>query len=266
MPAALDGRRGHLPGRGDGVEAFGFDDARIATLPRLKAATGPIADAFFDRPSARARASWPCTGTNGKTSTAWWMAQALTLLGRRCGVIGTLGIGEPPLPGARRRIESTGLTTPDPVLLHAALRRFVDAGFAACAIEASSIGIVEHRLAGAQHRAWRCSPTSRGPPRLPRHDGRLLGGQARAVRLARACAPRWSTSTTRKGAALAAELQRRHARRVDLLDAGAPARLRAASLGYDDGGLAFELHEGDASAAGAQHADRRLQRAATCWR
>jgi UDP-N-acetylmuramoyl-L-alanyl-D-glutamate--2,6-diaminopimelate ligase len=33
-------------------------------------------------------------------------------------------------------------------MLHAALRLFADAGFAACAIEASSIGIVEQRLEG----------------------------------------------------------------------------------------------------------------------
>jgi UDP-N-acetylmuramoyl-L-alanyl-D-glutamate--2,6-diaminopimelate ligase len=38
------------------------------------------------------------------------------------------------------------LTTPDPVLLQQRLRRFVDEGFAACAIEASSIGIAEQRL------------------------------------------------------------------------------------------------------------------------
>ena len=41
---------------------------------------------------------------------------------------------------------STGLTTPDPVLLQSQLRQFVDEGFAACALEASSIGIVEGRL------------------------------------------------------------------------------------------------------------------------
>ena len=35
----------------DGIDAFGFDDARVASLPGLKAATGPIADAFFGRPS-----------------------------------------------------------------------------------------------------------------------------------------------------------------------------------------------------------------------
>jgi UDP-N-acetylmuramoyl-L-alanyl-D-glutamate--2,6-diaminopimelate ligase len=82
----------------EGLEAFGFDDARIASLPGLKAATGPIADAFFEQPS-RSLEVVATTGTNGKTSTAWWTAQALTLLGRRCAVVGTLGIGVPPLPG-----------------------------------------------------------------------------------------------------------------------------------------------------------------------
>jgi MurE/MurF fusion protein len=47
-------------------------------------------------------------------------------------------------------MQATGLTTPDPVTLHAALRRFADAGFAACAMEASSIGLAEHRLAGTR--------------------------------------------------------------------------------------------------------------------
>jgi UDP-N-acetylmuramyl-tripeptide synthetase len=40
----------------------------------------------------------------------------------------------------------SGLTTPDPVLLQQQLRRFVDEGFSACALEASSIGIEERRL------------------------------------------------------------------------------------------------------------------------
>src|SRR5215469_14435604 len=37
----------------DGVDAFGFEDARIATLTSMKAATGQIAAAFFDEPSER---------------------------------------------------------------------------------------------------------------------------------------------------------------------------------------------------------------------
>jgi UDP-N-acetylmuramoyl-L-alanyl-D-glutamate--2,6-diaminopimelate ligase len=135
----------------DGVEAFGFEDARVATLTSMKAATGHIANAFFEQPS-QAIPVVATTGTNGKTSTAWWTAQALTLLGRRCGVVGTLGVGEPPAPGAEAldRIAYTGLTTPDPVLLQATFAKMRDEGFAACAIEASSIGIVEQRLAGTR--------------------------------------------------------------------------------------------------------------------
>ena len=130
-----------------GVEAFAFDAVpehqRIAALPGLKPATGVLASRFMGTPSAQLDVI-ATTGTNGKTSTAWWTAQGLSLLGRRGAVVGTLGIGEPP------HVIPSGLTTPDPVTLQAAFRRFVDEGFAACAIEASSIGIVEHRLEGTQ--------------------------------------------------------------------------------------------------------------------
>ena len=50
--------------------------------------------------------------------------------------------------GNAGRLESTGMTTPDPVRLQQALRQFADAGVRTCAIEASSIGLAEHRLAG----------------------------------------------------------------------------------------------------------------------
>jgi UDP-N-acetylmuramyl-tripeptide synthetase len=123
----------------EGAAAYGFKDERVATYPGLKAATGPIAAAYFNAPSRQLQVV-AVTGTNGKTSTAWWLAQALSLLGRRCGVVGTLGIGE---PGA---MVFNGLTTPDPVLLQQQMRRFVDEGFSACALEASSVGIAERRL------------------------------------------------------------------------------------------------------------------------
>ena len=123
----------------DGASSFNFRDDRVATYAGLKAARGPIAAAYFDSPGQHLDVV-AVTGTNGKTSTTWFLAQALGKLGRRCGVVGTLGVGE---PGA---MVSTGLTTPDPVLLQLQLRRFVDEGFAACALEASSIGIVERRL------------------------------------------------------------------------------------------------------------------------
>lgn len=118
------------------------DDDRLAGLDHLKRQAGEVAAAFWGHPS-RLLDVVAVTGTNGKTSCTWWVAQALGALGLRCGVVGTLGVGEP-----SAAFEPTGLTTPDAVALQTVFRRFVDDGVAACAIEASSIGIVEHRLAG----------------------------------------------------------------------------------------------------------------------
>jgi MurE/MurF fusion protein len=125
----------------EGAQNFDFDASRVASLRGLKALAGDVAAAWHRQPSARVPVL-AVTGTNGKTSCAWWLAQALSTCGRRCGVVGTLGIGEPAM------VESTGLTTPDAVQLQAAFADFRSRGFAACAIEASSIGLVEHRLAG----------------------------------------------------------------------------------------------------------------------
>ncbi|MFY8084611.1 MAG: UDP-N-acetylmuramoyl-L-alanyl-D-glutamate--2,6-diaminopimelate ligase [Rubrivivax sp.] len=128
--------------QGHAAAAVPADDGRLACLDHLKRHAGEVAAAFLGHPS-RLLDVVAVTGTNGKTSCTWWVAQALGALGLRCGVVGTLGVGEP-----LAAFEPTGLTTPDAVALQTVFRRFVDGGFAACAIEASSIGIVEHRLAG----------------------------------------------------------------------------------------------------------------------
>ena len=125
------------------IDSFGFSDARIAAFRGLKAATAQIAASYFNAPSKQLQVI-AVTGTNGKTSTAWWLAQALGRLGRKCGVVGTLGVGAP------EALVPNGLTTPDPVLLQRQLRSFVDHGFVACALEASSIGLAEHRLDATQ--------------------------------------------------------------------------------------------------------------------
>jgi MurE/MurF fusion protein len=230
-----------------GIEAFGFDDARIATLPGLKAATGPIAHAYFGAPSDALRVV-ATTGTNGKTSTAWWTAQALTALGRRCGVVGTLGIGEPPqaapaLGGEPQgSVEFTGLTTPDPVRLHGAFRRFADAGFTACALEASSIGLVEHRLAGTHIDVALYTNLTRD--HLDYHG--TMGAYAAAKRSLFDWPGLQAASINvddETGAALAAELSAGPLALWTVSTQG-PARLRASGLRYEDGGLVFELHEG----------------------
>ena len=79
VQAALEAGASTCLVEAEGVDAFGFDDARVAVLPDLKVATPVIADAFYRHPS-RALRVVATTGTNGKTSTAWWTAQALGLL------------------------------------------------------------------------------------------------------------------------------------------------------------------------------------------
>ena len=139
-----------------GVAAYGFADERVASFEQLKNASGPLAAAYFDSPSAQL-AVVAITGTNGKTSSAWWLAQALSCLKHPpmpCGLVGTLGIGQVPLAdGDSSALQPSGLTTPDAVLLQQSFRQFVQVGLQACAIEASSIGLAEGRLVGTQIRS-----------------------------------------------------------------------------------------------------------------
>jgi UDP-N-acetylmuramyl-tripeptide synthetase len=145
VPAALQQGATACLVEAAGSEAFQFKSDAVAAYQGLKAATGPIGALFYGEPTKQLQVL-AVTGTNGKTSTAWWLAQALTNVGLPCGIVGTLGIGRPP------HVEHTGLTTPDPVLMQRHFRRFLEEGAKACAIEASSIGIVERRMDGTRIR------------------------------------------------------------------------------------------------------------------
>jgi UDP-N-acetylmuramoyl-L-alanyl-D-glutamate--2,6-diaminopimelate ligase len=87
------------------------------------------------------------TGTSGKTSVANLVSQIWSALGHTAGTLGTLGLHTPD-----RTIDG-GLTTPDPVRLHALLREIADDGVDHLAIEASSHGLDQHRLDGIRIRA-----------------------------------------------------------------------------------------------------------------
>jgi UDP-N-acetylmuramyl-tripeptide synthetase len=246
--AATDGRK-HVPSalaQGaaaclvelEGAQAFGFDGPAIAGYPQLKSATGPIAAAWFEQPSQQLDVL-AVTGTNGKTSTAWWLAQALSHLQPQpipCGVIGTLGIGRPP------DVEFVGLTTPDPVLLQGQLRRFLDDGLKACAIEASSVGIAERRLDGT--RVHVAIFTNFTQDHLDYH------GTMQAYWDAKAELFRWPGLEAAvvniddpKGQDLAQSLE---GGALDLWTVSClePARLAAADIGYDEHGLQFTVYEG----------------------
>ncbi|VTU14055.1 UDP-N-acetylmuramoyl-L-alanyl-D-glutamate--2, 6-diaminopimelate ligase [Variovorax sp. SRS16] len=226
----------------EGVEPFGFDGDAIAGYAGLKAATGPIAAAYHDMPSERLDVL-AVTGTNGKTSTAWWLGQALSNAARPgtgpCGVIGTLGIGVPP------ELSYTGLTTPDPVMLQRELRSFADRGFGACAIEASSIGIAERRLDGT--RIALAVFTNFTQDHLDYHGSMDAYWQAKAELF------RWPglhaavvNIDDLHGASLVASLMEKGVGALDVWTvsaSGAPARLAAEDIGYDAQGLQFSVVE-----------------------
>lgn len=115
-------------------------------VPDLARRAGPIADRFFRAPSA---SLWVAgvTGTNGKTTVAWLVAQALGRAGRLAGYIGTLGAG---LPG---HLQDATHTTADAVTVHRELARQRAAGAVAVAMEVSSHALDQDRIAGVRLRS-----------------------------------------------------------------------------------------------------------------
>ncbi|HEY8353684.1 MAG TPA: UDP-N-acetylmuramoyl-L-alanyl-D-glutamate--2,6-diaminopimelate ligase [Methylophilaceae bacterium] len=129
-------------------ESEGFEwnqDWQIANVPvrGLRGQCGDIADRFYGEPSRRL---WMIgvTGTNGKTSCSHWLAQAMTRLGRRTALIGTLGNGFP------AALSHAINTTPDPILLHGMLADYLQQGAQAVAMEVSSHGLEQGRVNGVR--------------------------------------------------------------------------------------------------------------------
>ncbi len=79
------------PGAGVSAPALPGDVVGVP-VPGLQARIGEIANEFFAHPSA-ALSVTGITGTNGKTTVAWLVVQALEKLGRRAGYMGTSGFG-----------------------------------------------------------------------------------------------------------------------------------------------------------------------------
>lgn len=119
------------------------DQCPSIAVPGLAGRLGELANRFYDWPSAAIDVTG-VTGTNGKTTVAFLLAQAWSLLGRQCGYLGTLGFGVDELAVDR------GLTTPPCLDLHKKLAHFRDSGAAAAAIEVSSHALTQERPAGVR--------------------------------------------------------------------------------------------------------------------
>lgn len=133
-----------------GAIAIAFDSATARTLPRdievplipvdrLADKAGLIADRFFKHPSELLQVV-AVTGTNGKSTVAWLLAQCLENLGTRCAYAGTLGYGVGYIEN------DDDMTSPDVVETHRRLAGFVDQGAEVAAIEVSSHALAQQRV------------------------------------------------------------------------------------------------------------------------
>ncbi|EQD81066.1 UDP-N-acetylmuramoylalanyl-D-glutamate--2,6-diaminopimelate ligase, partial [mine drainage metagenome] len=112
-------------------------------VPGLRQHVGEIAARFYGHPSEYMTV-YAVTGTNGKTSVAWFLTQALDHLGERTAYLGTLGAG---FPGA---ITPQDRTTPDPIALQSQLAEWRVRGVTAVSLEASSHALDQGRLLGTR--------------------------------------------------------------------------------------------------------------------
>ncbi len=115
-------------------------------VPSVRQAMGPVAAAFYGRPSSRLL-TVGITGTNGKTTSAFLVAHLLDRAGHRAGLMGTVErrIGGEVLPAGR--------TTPEALDIQRDLASMVAAGDEAAVMEVSSHALDLGRARGIDFRA-----------------------------------------------------------------------------------------------------------------
>ena len=120
-----------------------LDAVPVIAIDDLKNKLGLIADRFYDHPSQKMFVMG-ITGTNGKTSCAHFLAQALHSKLEPCGMIGTLGNGlyDDIKPGTH--------TTPLAIPLHGLIDELHHAGAKRLVMEVSSHGLEQNRVGGVQ--------------------------------------------------------------------------------------------------------------------
>ncbi len=208
-------------------------------VPGLRSRLGAIADRWFGAPSARIAVS-AVTGTNGKTTVTWLLADALNRLGRPCAYLGTLGAG------MADAMEAVALTTPDVIEVHRRLAAFAEAGARHASIEVSSHALDQGRIDGVRLAAAAFINLSRD--HLDYHGSMAAYGAAKAKLLA---APGLAHRVINADDAFGAELCRRHAESalgVTRGDAAAARRRLAVGevrLGTDGIAFAFTSPFGD---------------------
>ncbi len=121
--------------------AVGVQNAAVVLVEDTRYAMAVLSAAYFQHPAEQIRVVG-ITGTKGKTTTSYMIRSILEAAGIKTGLIGTIGtiIGE--------QVIQTNNTTPESYDVQRYLRMMADNGCEAAVIEASSIGLKDHRVSG----------------------------------------------------------------------------------------------------------------------
>ena len=115
--------------------------ANQVIVKNTRQAYAKISANFYENPAKKLKLIG-VTGTNGKTSTAFFIKGILEILGKKCGIIGTIknDTGESE--------QNAVLTTPEPMKLHKLFKQMADNGCEYCVMEVSSQGLHQERVCG----------------------------------------------------------------------------------------------------------------------
>jgi UDP-N-acetylmuramoyl-L-alanyl-D-glutamate--2,6-diaminopimelate ligase len=204
-------------------------------VDNLRARVSEIAGHVYGNPSDQL---WMTgvTGTNGKTSVSQWIAAASNALGRRSAVIGTLGNG---LVG--ERVEARN-TTPDPIVLQRLLAEYLRRGARSVAMEVSSHGLHQGRVAGIKYDCAIFTNLTRD--HLDYHGTMDEYAKAKAMLFeARGLTHAVVNLDDAFGAKLAGRLEGSGVQLITY-GSGSMSRLRAVDIGLSEAGVRFRV-EGD---------------------
>ena len=134
----------------------------VIVVPDSRIALARAANRFWGHPSSDLK-MFGVTGTNGKTSVTWIIANLLSALGVPSGIVGTLGTTQAQSGVANRgegregqnpQFTETANTSPDPLVVQPFLAHAVAAGSLAAAVEVTSQGVAQARTTGVH---WNCA-------------------------------------------------------------------------------------------------------------
>jgi UDP-N-acetylmuramoyl-L-alanyl-D-glutamate--2,6-diaminopimelate ligase len=215
----------------DGLAPVPAMSIPAVAVPGLGQRLSSLGARFFHAPSDQLTVAG-ITGTNGKTSTAHFIAQAWQRTSADAGMIGTIGHG--PLD----QLKPATMTTPDPISLQAMLSECIDQGVEKVAMEVSSHALDQGRCDDVAFDAAVFTNLSRD--HLDYH-GSMDAYEAAKRRLFTDCRPRFAVINHDDPAGKS--LIRHVAQSTQVLSYGTngASELRAAILAMDSSGMTLSI-------------------------